>query len=54
MGAVYKAEHRRMGRTVALKMISPTALRDAEALARFRRETMAMEVARASEYRHGS
>ncbi len=42
MGAVYKAEHRRMGRTVAIKMISPTALRDAEAVQRFHRETMAM------------
>lgn len=42
MGAVYKAEHRLMGRTVALKMISPNALRDAEAVQRFRRETMAM------------
>lgn len=42
MGTVYKAEHRRMGRTVAIKMISPSALRDAEAVQRFHRETQAM------------
>ncbi|MBI3862365.1 MAG: serine/threonine protein kinase [Planctomycetia bacterium] len=42
MGVIYKAEHRRMGRTVAIKMISPSALRDAEAVQRFHRETQAM------------
>jgi serine/threonine-protein kinase len=42
MGAVYKAEHRRMGRTVAIKMITPSALRDAVAVQRFQRETQAI------------
>ena len=42
MGSVYKAQHRRMGRTVAIKIISPAALRNAEAKQRFHREIQAM------------
>ncbi|HEY2253000.1 MAG TPA: serine/threonine-protein kinase, partial [Planctomycetaceae bacterium] len=42
MGAVYQAEHRRMRRKVALKMISPAALKHPEALQRFHREAEAM------------
>jgi serine/threonine protein kinase len=42
MGAVYEAEHRRMRRKVALKMISPSALEHPEALQRFHREAQAM------------
>lgn len=38
MGAVYKAEHRLMGRLVALKVISPAFLKNAAAVARFRGE----------------
>ena len=42
MGAVYEAEHRRMRRKVALKMISASALEHPEALQRFQREAQAM------------
>src|SRR5262249_48884293 len=38
MGAVYRAEHRIMGRTVALKVMAPALVADPEALDRFRRE----------------
>jgi len=38
MGCVYLAEHVRMGRKCAVKMISPTLARDAAAVARFNRE----------------
>src|SRR6266540_3709976 len=41
MGAVYKAEHRLMGRLVALKVISPELIRDASAAPRFRQEVRA-------------
>jgi formylglycine-generating enzyme required for sulfatase activity/tRNA A-37 threonylcarbamoyl transferase component Bud32 len=41
MGCVYKAEHRRMKRIVALKMIAPAALRDVQAIRRFQREVQA-------------
>lgn len=41
MGCVYKAEHRRMKRIVALKTISPGAMRDAQAIRRFQREVHA-------------
>jgi WD40 repeat protein/predicted Ser/Thr protein kinase len=38
MGAVYLAEHRRMGRLVALKIINPHLLNHASALMRFQQE----------------
>lgn len=41
MGCVYKAEHRRMKRIVALKTIAPGAMRDAQAIRRFQREVHA-------------
>jgi len=41
MGEVLKAEHRRMGRTVALKVISSDAMKDADAVRRFQREVQA-------------
>jgi hypothetical protein len=41
MGAVYKAEHRRMKRTVAIKMLPPALMKNAEAAARFQREVEA-------------
>src|SRR5262245_2302733 len=41
MGAVYKAEHRRMQRTVAIKMLPPSLMKDAAAAARFQREVVA-------------
>jgi serine/threonine protein kinase/formylglycine-generating enzyme required for sulfatase activity len=41
MGAVYKAEHRRMKRTVAVKMLLTDRLKNAAAAARFQREVEA-------------
>jgi WD40 repeat protein len=41
MGAVYLAEHRRMGRLVALKVINPDFLNHAGALSRFQQEVKA-------------
>jgi serine/threonine protein kinase len=41
MGRVYKAVHVTMGRTVALKVVSPRLLKDAFVLALFRREVRA-------------
>ncbi len=41
MGCVYKAEHRRMKRIVALKTIAADALKDAQAIRRFQREVHA-------------
>src|SRR5688572_28445730 len=41
MGAVYKAEHRLMRRTVALKVINPKFIRTKQAGERFRREVEA-------------
>ncbi len=41
MGQVFKALHRRMERTVAIKMLPPTMTKDAAALARFQREVVA-------------
>jgi hypothetical protein len=41
MGTVYLAEHRRMGRPVALKVIDPSLLRHAGALPRFQQEVRA-------------
>jgi serine/threonine protein kinase len=41
MGKVYKAEHRRMSRTVALKVLSPAAMKDEAAVRRFQREAHA-------------
>lgn len=38
MGAVYKAEHLKMNRTVALKVMAKEILRDPKAIARFQRE----------------
>ena len=41
MGQVFKAEHRKMKRLVAIKMLPPTMTKDAAALARFQREVEA-------------
>ena len=41
MGAVYKAEHRRMKRIVAVKMLPPAMLNNPDAAARFQREVEA-------------
>jgi serine/threonine protein kinase len=41
MGAVYKAEHRRMKRLVAIKMLPPQMVKNAAAAARFQREVQA-------------
>src|SRR5277367_3196279 len=41
MGQVFKAEHRRMKRTVAIKMLPPAMTKDAAAAARFQREVEA-------------
>ncbi len=41
MGAVYKAEHRLMRRTVALKVINPELVSSASAIQRFHREVQA-------------
>jgi WD40 repeat protein len=41
MGSVYLAEHRRMGRAVALKVIDPSLLRQSGALSRFQQEVRA-------------
>jgi len=41
MGVVYRAEHRLMGREVALKVIRPHLLRRTDAIDRFRREVRA-------------
>src|SRR5262245_28414649 len=41
MGAVFKAEHRLMGRTVALKVINPALVDRPEMVERFRREVRA-------------
>src|SRR5262249_30892717 len=41
MGAVYKAEHRRMHRIVAIKMLPAAMIKDQAAIARFEREVTA-------------
>ena len=41
MGQVFKAEHRRMKRVVAIKMLPPAVTKDAAAVARFQREVEA-------------
>jgi len=41
MGQVFKAEHRRMHRTVAIKVLPPNMMKDAAAIARFEREVTA-------------
>ncbi len=41
MGQVYKAQHQRMNRTVALKVLSVAAMKDATAIKRFQREVRA-------------
>ena len=41
MGQVFKAEHRRMHRLVAIKMLPPAMMKDAESIARFQREVTA-------------
>ena len=41
MGQVFKAEHRRMKRLVAIKMLPPAMTKDAAAVARFQREVEA-------------
>lgn len=40
MGQVFKAQHRVMGRIVALKVLAPALVKDPSALQRFQRETM--------------
>ncbi|REJ89148.1 MAG: hypothetical protein DWQ34_20560 [Planctomycetota bacterium] len=42
MGQVYRAEHRRMKRTVALKVLPPDAVQDQTAVQRFHREVEAV------------
>src|SRR6185295_3637604 len=41
MGQVFKAEHRRMKRVVAIKMLPPAMTKDAAAIKRFQREVEA-------------
>ncbi len=41
MGQVFKARHRRMKRIVAIKLLSPAALKDAQAVKRFQQEVEA-------------
>src|SRR5579862_2661698 len=41
MGQVFKAEHRRMHRVVAIKMLPPAVTKDPPAIARFQREVEA-------------
>jgi predicted unusual protein kinase regulating ubiquinone biosynthesis (AarF/ABC1/UbiB family) len=41
MGQVYKAKHRRMDRLVALKVMSPAAMKNADSVRRFEREVRA-------------
>jgi len=41
MGCVYRAEHRLMNRTVAIKVINPQLVQNAQAVERFRREVQA-------------
>lgn len=41
MGYVYKAQHRRMQRVVALKVLSPAVAKDTEAVQRFHHEVLA-------------
>ena len=48
MGQVYKAQHRRMKRIVALKVMSPAAMQDEAAVKRFQREVRRRRPARAS------
>ena len=38
MGMVLKAQHKRMGRVVALKVMSPAAVKSKDAVKRFHRE----------------
>jgi|SRR5579863_3982400 len=42
MGIVFKAEHRRMKRTVAIKMLRPSLMEDRGMVARFQREAVAV------------
>lgn len=49
MGVVLKAMHQRMGRMVALKVMSPAAMKSPDAVKRFHREG---GEARTSQYRH--
>lgn len=42
MGAVFKAEHRRMKRSVAVKVLPPAALKDPDVVKRFHREVEAV------------
>jgi serine/threonine protein kinase len=42
MGAVYKAQHEHLGKTVAVKILPATALRDPALVSRFRREMKAV------------
>ncbi|MCH7724942.1 MAG: protein kinase [Planctomycetes bacterium] len=42
MGAVYRAVHERLGKTVAVKVLSENVLKDQQAVARFQREMLAV------------
>ncbi len=53
MGVVYRAEHRLMGREVALKVIRPHLLRRSDAVDRFRREVRAAASLSHPEHRVG-
>jgi serine/threonine protein kinase len=46
MGQVFKAQHRKMKRLVAIKMLPPSMTKDAAALARFQREVEAAAILR--------
>ena len=53
MGVVLRAQHRRMKRTVAIKVLSSAAMKQAGAVERFHREVEAAAQLLASQHRHG-
>ncbi len=53
MGVVLKAQHRRMKRTVAIKVLSSAAMKQAGAVERFHREAEAAAKLLASQHRQG-
>jgi hypothetical protein len=48
MGCVYRAEHRLMNRPVAIKVINPQLIQNAQAVERFRREVQAAKLSHAN------